>query len=155
MCRGRRLLPRRWECSEHTGLAGMRAMAREHYGGRITPTRRDATGLGAANAGGYLCEAGAAMQVVYNWLLNARPQGNCNGPAYPLVGVWSCLFTQAGTGEVVEVVWDSSQTCSGGSCTTSTYTPSTGYTHYSNLAGQTGTISGGTVQIGAKPILLN
>jgi hypothetical protein len=112
-------------------------------------------GSGVADSGGYLCQAGAAMQTVYNWLLNARPQGSCDGPAYPSLGVWSCLFTQAGTGEVAEIVWDSSQTCSAGSCTTSTYTPGPAYTNYSNLAGQTTTINGGVVQIGAKPILLN
>ena len=112
-------------------------------------------GTGVADAGGYLCEAGAAMQTVYNWLLHARPQGSCGGPAYPSLGVWSCLFTQAGTGEVAEIVWDSSQTCIVGSCTTSTYRPSPSYTHYSNLAGQTTAINGGVVQIGAKPILLN
>lgn len=112
-------------------------------------------GSGTIDAGGYLCEAGAAQQTVYNWLLNAMPQGSCSGPAYPALGVWTCFFTGAGTVSAAEIIWDSSQTCSGGSCTTSTYIPSPGYTQYINLAGQAAAIGAGGVQVGSKPILLN
>lgn len=94
------------------------------------------------------------MQTVYGWLLNAAPQGSCSGPAYPALGVWSCLIRQAGSGYVAEIVWDSSQSCSGGNCSTSTYTPNSVYNRYTNLAGQTTAIGAGEVQIGAKPVLL-
>jgi hypothetical protein len=52
-------------------------------------------------------------------------------------------------------VWDTGQSCSSGSCTTSTYSYDPLFTQYFTLAGGSGTpLSGGTVQIGAKPILL-
>jgi len=67
--------------------------------------------------------------------------------------VWTCGFTSSG-GVQEQAVWDTSQSCSNGSCTTSTYTPNSVYTSYEDLTGKTTAISGGTVQIGAKPTLL-
>jgi hypothetical protein len=51
------------------------------------------------------------------------------------------------------VVWDASQTCSNGSCTTGPYNAPQGYTKYVDLTGVVHTISG-TIALGVKPILL-
>ena len=41
-----------------------------------------------------------------------------------------------------------------GACTTSSFAFPAGYTRYSDLAGNTNTLTGSTVAIGAKPLLL-
>jgi hypothetical protein len=52
-------------------------------------------------------------------------------------------------------IWDTSQTCSDGICTTSTYSIPSGMTQYVNLGGTRVSLNGTTTaQIGAKPILL-
>ena len=90
--------------------------------------------------------------VLYNWLVGATATGPCTS-----VGtVWTCNFTLS-TGPA-QAVWDSAQTCTsnGGSesCTSSSFTPSSGYTKYQDLQGGSHSISGSTVPIGAEPIFL-
>ena len=71
---------------------------------------------------------------------------------------WTCAITATG-GTVSEAVWDTSQTCNSGTCTSvsvglsSLGLPST-FNAYTDLTGKTATISGGTVPVGLKPILL-
>ena len=69
--------------------------------------------------------------------------------------VWTCGFTKPG-GDQALAVWDTAQSCSKGSCGGSTFkVPSTAnYLHYRDFSGQVNTISGATVWIGYKPILL-
>ena len=115
----------------------------------------DCLGVGTANAGGYLCETGTAYQQVESWLLGNVMTTPCAGPMPPATGVWTCGLTVAG-GALALAVWDTSQTCSGGSCTTSTYSYDPRYTQYFTVAGGSGNaLSGGTVLIGAKPVLLS
>ena len=112
-------------------------------------------GVGTANAGGYLCETGTAYQQVESWLLGNVMTTACSGPLPPATGVWTCGVTKAG-GTLTLAVWDTSQTCSGGVCTTSTYSYDPRYTQYFTVAnGSSNTLSGGTIQIGAKPVLLS
>jgi len=106
------------------------------------------TGSLATSAG--LNTAGIAYGQVSDWLVGATLSGPCTATGT----VWTCPFTKLG-GIQNLAVWDASKTCSGNTCYTSSYTPSSIYTKYENLAG--GVVSfapGATVQIGYEPILL-
>jgi hypothetical protein len=99
---------------------------------------------------GTLNEAGVAYGVVDSWMVGSTLTTACSGNTT----VWTCGFTTA-SGSQRLAVWDASQTCSAGSCTTSSYAPDSSYTQYIDLTGASHTITSGTpVQIGAKPILL-
>jgi polysaccharide biosynthesis protein PslG len=100
---------------------------------------------------GPVSEAGSAYGEVYDWIVGATLSSACT----PNGSVWSCGFSRSG-GYQALAVWDSSQDCLNGNCTTSTFTiPSnTNYTLQRDLAGNETSLSGGTVAIGAKPILL-
>jgi len=97
---------------------------------------------------GGLDTAGIAYGYVYNWMVGATLTNPCSS----IGTVWTCNFTNGTIQE--QAVWDASQTCSNGVCTTSSYTPNSVYTEYADLAGNTTRITGGAVLIGAKPILL-
>jgi len=103
---------------------------------------------GVPNNGGYICQAGIAYQQVQNWVVGAVLT-NCS----PGGTIWTCNLTRSG-GYVGQVVWDTSQSCSAGVCSTSTYVPSSQFLKYRDLSGAQYSISGSTVQIGAKPIIL-
>lgn len=95
-----------------------------------------------------LTPAGVAYQQIVKWTTGGTVQQciNNNGTQ------WSCTITGAGSSSLA--IWDTSQTCSGGVCGTTNITAPQGYTSYINVAGNTSTVSGGTVPIGAQPILL-
>lgn len=100
---------------------------------------------------GGLNTAGIAYTQIYNWVVGTIDNAPCkaNGTVY------TCGF-KGPNGLLEQAVWDTSQSCSGGVCTTSSFTPSTTYIDYWDLAGNETTISppGSTIQIGAKPLLL-
>jgi hypothetical protein len=87
--------------------------------------------------------AGYAYTVATTWLMGQNPQ-----PCTSSGTIWSC---QVGSNMIV---WDSSQSCSGGVCTTSSYSPPTGYAQYQDVTGTTYQIIGGDVDLGVKPFLL-
>lgn len=98
-------------------------------------------------------EAVTAWQQVAAWM-NGASISSCT--PNPSTSVWSCSITRPG-GYQALAVWDPSQDCVNGTCTTSSYNiPSgPGYTQYQDIAGNTTSIGGSTsVSIGAKPILL-
>jgi uncharacterized protein YjdB len=101
----------------------------------------------AFSGGGDICKAGTAYQQVYDWLVGST-LGACdvNGT------VWTCTLMQA-SGAPAEIVWDTSQTCSNGICTTDQQSVPAIYTSYSDLTGTNYSING-TVLVGIKPILL-
>ena len=66
--------------------------------------------------------------------------------------VWTCTLTQS-SGSLAEIMWDTSQTCSNGTCTTSQQSVPLAYLSYDDLTGASYSISG-TVPVGIKPILL-
>jgi hypothetical protein len=110
-----------------------------------------ASGDGTLWDGG-LTTAGVSFQQTEAWVSGATLSApGCEGNG----NVWTCLYTRSG-GYTGLVVWDVSQTCNNGLCTTSSFTvPSSAeYTQYQDVAGNTHNISGETVPIGAKPILL-
>ncbi len=99
-----------------------------------------------------LTKAGAAFGVVFNWMTGAAITQPC--AAQGNSSVWTCEFVRQ-NGFQALAVWDSSQTCSNGTCTTSNFTPPSNMIKYSDLDGNTVSIQpGSTVPIGAKPIWL-
>jgi IPT/TIG domain/Putative Ig domain len=104
---------------------------------------------------GGISPAGVAYQQTYNWMLGASMPHPCSqngGTVYS--AVYTCDLTRPG-GYLGRAVWDTTQSCSGGACTTSTYTPAPGFIRYRDLQGNVFPIAAGqTIKIGAKPILL-
>lgn len=98
-------------------------------------------------ATGYLCIAGIAYQQVHDWLVGST-LGACSATGT----IWTCTLTQA-SGAQAAIMWDSSQTCSSGSCTTTQRPVSSIYFHYIDLTGASFPVSG-TAPVGIKPILL-
>ena len=86
--------------------------------------------------------AGYAYNVVYGWLI-----GQEASPCTSDGNIWSC---EVGNNLIV---WDSSQTCSSGQCSSSAYVAPTAYTHYVDLTGTAHSISG-TIALGVKPVML-
>ena len=87
--------------------------------------------------------AGNAYNVVYSWLVGQQPS-----PCTSSGNIWSCVVGSN------LIVWDTSQTCSKGACTTSSYTPPAGYNHYADLTGAVSGVSHGKIDLGVKPIML-
>ena len=104
-----------------------------------------------SSGSGYTCRTAVAFEQLQDWMVGAAGGSGCSATGT----VWTCTFTRAG-GYQALAVWDSSQTCSNGSCTTSKFTVPNDvtYLHYRDLAGTVKTIAGSTVPIGYKPILL-
>lgn len=95
--------------------------------------------------------AGVAWKQIYGWTLNAQyttPCANTSG------SVWQCTISQNGATSLL--VWDASQSCSNGVCTSSNFTVPSPYTLFDDLSGNNSqSIAGGTVSIGAKIIRLH
>jgi len=104
-------------------------------------------GLWSASTG--ISEAGTAYQQVEDWLVGLTPTGQCvqNGT------IWTCNYTKSG-GYQAETIWDTSQTCSNGSCTTNSMKVGSQFRHYKDIAGGTHSIVNSSVPVGSKPILL-
>jgi len=105
-------------------------------------------GIGASSAA-------AAYQQTFNWMVGASMPAPCSangGSTY--VAVYTCHLTRP-QGYNALAVWDTTQSCNSGTCTTSTYTPDSQYVQYRDLTGAVTPITPGqTIQIGAQPILL-
>ena len=104
-------------------------------------------GLWSATTG--MSKSGTAYAQVESWIVGATPTGQCvqNGT------IWTCNYTKSG-GFAAEAIWDTSQSCSNGNCTTTNQSVGTQYSHYLDVAGGNYPITHGTVPVGAKPIFL-
>ncbi|HUA15068.1 MAG TPA: Ig domain-containing protein [Verrucomicrobiae bacterium] len=103
---------------------------------------------------GGLTSAGTAYQQIYNWMAGNALTQACSGPTFPAQGIWTCGFTKP-DGTHMLAVWDSSQSCSNGACTTSLYSHNSMYSSYISLStGKASNLTSATVPVGAKPILL-
>ena len=102
-----------------------------------------------ASAPGTVLKPGIAYQATYTWLVGNNISKGCTQTAT----IWKCKITGA-SGYVAEAVWDTAESCSSGSCHTVSYMPDAKYIHYQTLDGKTHSVTGTTVPIGAKPILL-
>jgi hypothetical protein len=96
-----------------------------------------------------ITEAGTAYQQVENWVVNRTPVGSCVQSGT----VWTCGYSGSGNFQG-EAIWDTSQTCSNGSCTTAKVSVGSQYVQYLDVAGQAHSIVNKTVPVGAKPIWL-
>ncbi len=98
--------------------------------------------------------AGTAYKEVESWMLGTHMTTPCTqngGTTYS--AVYTCTIYRSG-GYLGRAVWDTRQTCNG-SCSTSSYTPAGNFVQYRDLSGNVVHISSGqSIQIGAKPILL-
>jgi hypothetical protein len=104
---------------------------------------------GSLYANGTTIEAVNAWDEVSKWMVGATLSIPCTVEG----SVWQCGFTRSGYSALA--VWDASQDCLKGTCATAAFTvPLGGYTFYRDLTGAETSISGSTVPLGAKPILL-
>jgi hypothetical protein len=101
------------------------------------------------SAPGTLVKPGIAFGQVQNWMVGASLSSVCSAKGT----VWSCGYTRPG-GYVGQVVWDTAQSCSSGKCTTSSYKIGSSIVQYRTLDGATVKVTGSSVPVGYKPILL-
>ena len=109
---------------------------------------------------------GLQRQYVYTWDQGAPYglQGNASGTGWDVVAGWligHSISPCTASGTIYtcavdngQIVWDTAQSCSKGTCTTSKYTYPTTYTKETDLTGTKSSLSGKTVAIGYKPIFL-
>lgn len=109
----------------------------------------DVSGVNLWSSSGGTTPAGVAFGQMNKWLTGATVSSACSAQGT----LWTCGFTRSG-GYQALAVWDTSQTCGGGSCTTASYSVPAQYTQYLDIAGNTNPISAGNVAVGLKPILL-
>jgi hypothetical protein len=100
-------------------------------------------------APGTVLKTGIAYGQVQNWMVGASLTSPCSANGT----VWSCSYSRPG-GYVAQAVWDTAQYCSSSGCTTSSYKIGSQFVQYRTLDGATVKVSGSTVPIGYKPILL-
>lgn len=99
---------------------------------------------------GGLNPAGKAWQWAYNWIVGSTLTTPCAAKGT----VWTCGLTLA-NGTAAQAIWDTSQTCSNGFCTTSPQSVSPTWTNYQDITGASHSIAGGgSVPVGLKPVLL-
>jgi polysaccharide biosynthesis protein PslG len=110
---------------------------------------------------------GIQRQYIYTWDSHAPYglQGSPSGVAWNQVATWligHSVSPCTATGTVYTcaldnglVVWDTAKSCNNGVCSTSNFTYPAGYTWYHDLDGNRSALTGKTVQIGYKPILLD
>jgi hypothetical protein len=90
--------------------------------------------------------AGMAYGELVSWLTGAQMTTPC---AMSPDSTWTCGFTLRG-GVQAQVVWNSSVSAP----STLQFRPAPNYLQYRSLDGSTAPISGGSIQIGSKPLLL-
>ena len=88
-------------------------------------------------------ESGTAWDVVAGWLI-----GHSISPCVASGTVYSCSLDNG------LIVWDTAQSCKNSTCTSSKYTYPSGYAWQTDITGTRTSVSGKTVQVGYKPILL-
>jgi hypothetical protein len=87
--------------------------------------------------------AGTAWNTIAGWLI-----GQTISPCTASGTVYTCNVSDG------QIVWDTAQSCSNGTCTYSNYTYPSSYAWQTNLAGAKTALTGTTVPIGYEPIFL-
>jgi hypothetical protein len=110
-----------------------------------------AKGIGSLEAAvGTPNEAGIAYNQVYDWLVGAAFSAPCS----QIGSIWTCNLTRSG-GYQAQIIWDSSQTCDSGGCTTNDQVVADTYKQYRGLdGGPATTIMNHTVPAAVKPIIV-
>jgi hypothetical protein len=94
-----------------------------------------------------LTPAGSAYSMIYGWMVGSQmPPCTVSGT------VWTCNLTLK-NGSPAMILWDTSQTCSQGTCGTLPQPVPKGFVTYETLSGVT-SVTGVAVPVGAKPVLL-
>lgn len=96
----------------------------------------------------YLCTSGIAYQQVHDWLVGSTLT-NCSASG----SLWTCNITQSNASPA-QILWDTLQTCGGGTCGASPHPVSPTFNTYQDLGGVSHSIQAGTVPVGIKPILV-
>jgi hypothetical protein len=92
-----------------------------------------------------------SYQQAFNWLTGAVLTSPCAASGT----VWTCGITKNGI--AYGIIWDASQSCSGGSCTTGSQTVGTQWGHYQDMTtvSTPAAVSGHVVAVGIKPVVLS
>ena len=101
-------------------------------------------------------DANTAYSNVYNWMVGSSvPACTLNSDGTNPSSLYICTTTLA-NGVAAQVMWDisSSMYCSGSICPTINQPVSSSYLSYVDLAGNKTSISGQSVPVGVKPILV-
>lgn len=98
--------------------------------------------------GSSLDSAGQAYNILNKWLLGAKLSSACSANG----SVWTCSLTLS-NGSAALIIWDTSQTCTNGTCPTTSQSVSSTFASAQDLTGTNNSFSG-TVNVGIKPILL-
>ena len=108
------------------------------------------TGIAWYTASGDPAAANTSYQQTYNWLVDALSVSPCAASGT----VWSCEISKSGTNYLI--MWDTSQTCSSGTCTTSNQSVASQWTQYQDMttASTPVAISGHSVPVGIKPVVI-
>jgi hypothetical protein len=93
-------------------------------------------------------EAGIAYNQVFSWEFSRFP-----APCAQTGTIWTCALTGS-SGYQAEITWDDSQTCNSGTCTTTAQLAPNWAVRYQDLTGASTPVSGTTVSVGLKPIIL-
>ena len=102
---------------------------------------------GLDNPGVGLYKAGVAYGSLHNWLSGNTLVSGCTA----IGTIWTCDFTGPNN-YVAAAIWDTSETCKKGKCSTHPYAVDSSYVDYRMLDRTMHKITNGTVPIGAKPI---
>src|ERR1035438_1360789 len=91
-----------------------------------------------------------AYQQTYNWLAGSVLTTPCAAAGT----VWSCTITKSG--KQYQIMWDASQSCANGSCTTANQTVGSQWTKYQDMSTANApiSVSGRIVPVGIKPVVL-
>ena len=98
---------------------------------------------------GTVLQPGIAYQQVYDWVVGNTLAAPCTSSGTQ----WTCTFTGS-DGYLAEAIWDTSQSCSNGACSTVSVSIDPKYIRSHDLAGDSALISNATVSVGLKPVLL-
>jgi hypothetical protein len=103
-------------------------------------------GWGTLGTNSGLNAAGQAYTTVNGWLTGTTVTSACI-----LSGsIWTCGFSRA-NGYQAQIVWSSVNSSDSG---TSPYTPPSQFTQYRDLGGNTTSLTGGPIDVGMQPIIL-
>jgi hypothetical protein len=96
-------------------------------------------------------EVQTSYQQTYNWLAGAVLTSPCSAGGT----VYQCGIVKNGV--PYWIIWDSSQSCSGGSCTTGNQSVTSQWGHFQDMtSGSTpAAVTGSTVAVGIKPVVLS
>ena len=98
---------------------------------------------------GQLLKPGMAYEQVYDWLVGA----SLTSPCAVSGTLWSCTLSRP-AGYQGLILWDTSQGCGGKTCTTVPFSVDASYVTYRDLNGNANAVTGQSVPVGAKPILV-